>query len=1607
MNNRRNATRIPQELLKGLLAAMVSVLSFSSPAQTAEVVVGDTVKTTTATPLMSQQTTLGVVPVGTNFVVEQVSGDWLLGRFDIGGKSSRGWVIRTKVSARGSATEGKSVVPLATPGAESQALQPSTQPKRPTVMINAGHGLVARAGFTAQDVLFSYSTEPTLRTFIWDHQLGRKVREIDRTIINPDGTKVLARGALRHVHNDSVIASITNDLTAFGVLTFSPTGKHYVLAKHAQLDRNGKPYSTGDHSEIVIFNGETGIRHAAVSLPSKSRVYACEFSPNGKLLLVLAGKFGLLVDVQTGSVASRFQERGQALSSSHGVEQKQYPIQIYSAFSGDSRRVLLSDGGRGFVVRDTRTQREWQVTPSESYWPTTIKHPKPLSFDGKLVMLTDSEGLSIYDVESGERDDELSELLMGQRHPIMRRQDPYHSDIGERAEVLHATFLKESNKIAAVYVLERNENGDRRCMAYIVDLDKRVKTSAWQVSDTWVGVTDLAVDEAGQWMSVLIRWGRSHGERLECLHWRTGTAEATHRLAVSGATETGGSVRLSSTDRWLAIPHEKREDPDKSTNSRTAYKAPCTFFDLDRGTVGGVRWIDLLPNADAIGVRFSGDDRVLLVENDGSSDTPGDSPAVSLTQGDDLLGMRVFEINREGAVISPDGEYCAVVERTRPDTVEVLSTSSLERIASLPAADLDGSGSRYMTFTPDSQRLVLVYLNMIRVWDTKSWDQIALSSEETDPAQWRRLVSPWVGSWVNDRVVRLFGDKGFRDWDVDQMKWVRSGNLWSGYGNPTSSLRNANRIIVGHNTGAVDDDSGFAIYDASKSPHRRAQKNLKANVRRLSSDGRLAVTVHSDGWTRIWDAETLTLLCRLLAFNEGTDWLVHTPEGLFDGSYSGRQKVFYLVGEQQTVVPVDRFFQDFYYPGLLASIWRGERPMPEVELGGELPPKLLIKSPEGGDADEREVLVTVTAEDTGGGIKGPWLKHNGARLLGSVVETTKEGDTTMRVFRVRLVEGENTLEAQGASADGGFESEPDRVTLRYAKPLPKPRLHLAMVAISDYADDQFDLKHPVRDLQRLASVFQQRGTALYEDVIVHPVLNEQATRLGIVRSIKALAEQVEPQDSVILALAGHGAVLDGRFAFVPYEFKRTDADLQEDLRNQALSADEISNAAATLPALKRLVIVDTGHSGMALPPRGKARNAFAFRGAVERLSRSQGLFVIAAASNSDTSREVEELGYNVLPYTLLAGLNAVDGGPLKNQAVQPASDDQVASAVEWFNFASSHSRLLSKGYFGEEQIIQYAASGIAFPVLPVSGAGQMDAPVIASVEEIFKTASKPTAALEKKRQRSNASDSGVFHVVAIGIGEYQQQSLNLRHAAADAEAMIELAKVQGASAHASIKSKLITNSDATAVKIKAALETLATSASENDTVLLHISGHGAMVGQRYYLIPHDFSESDGQLEDNIRKQGLPADMLGDLMAKIPAKRRMVVFDTCASGGALQLNKQGADPFDFRGALDRVSSSSGVFMIAAAGASEEAQEIDQLGHGVLTYSLLAAAGAVDRGPLLDKPAETANADGVLDVLEWFGYASGAVPRLMKQYFGSEQQVRLSGSGVAFPVLSISR
>lgn len=855
-----------------------------------------------------------------------------------------------------------------------------------------------------------------------------------------------------------------------------------------------------------------------------------------------------------------------------------------------------------------------------------------------------------------------------------------------------------------------------------------------------------------------------------------------------------------------------------------------------------------------------------------------------------------------------------------------------------------------------------------------------------------------------DRILATFGDGTAAVWDSRTGRKLQvlqsdtsSGPLCTQF-HPGVFSPDGRKLATGTDEGLV------LVWDADSGKELRRFYGHHTGVTSLLFDERSEKLASGsrDGTVRLWDIGSGQELARLITLNETKDWAVVTPEGLFDGSAAARERVMFRIGDGLKVVPVDRFFQDFYYPGLLAAIWRGERPLPKVQIGQSLPPRLRIVSPTGGEVDKSHVIIEAEATDEGGGIRGPWLVQNGARVL-APGDTERKDKIVRRTFELDLVQGENRVEVHAASADGSWESEPAGITLRYEKPLPKSDLYLVAVGINDYGEQSLNMQFAVPDAMSMARLFKDRGRELYADVHITTLTDENAMSSAILQAIRDAGHQARPQDTVAVFLAGHGTVVDRQYYFIPGDFRRKSDTLDEDLRTQSLLASDINDVLGSTRAVRRLLVFDTGQSGGRFGLTRTARSPFAFRGAVERLARAQGTFAIAAAAVSDDAGEVPQLKHGVLTYSLLAGLRAVDEGPLANQWIEPVGGDRVADVLEWFGFASARVAQLTKQYFQQQQDVQHASSGMSFPVLPIPESDRQ--PATATDLASNAPTARPPEPKPRPRPQSIREPKGTsdLYLLSVGINRYAQEAMNLKFAAPDAKAITRLFAERGSSVYRRGYAKQLLDEHATRSAILGALKTLAGQVQSDDTFVVYLSGHGTMVGQRYYFIPHDFHGEANSLEDDIRALAIPADILGDAISEIPAKKRILIFDTCASGGALEVNRQGRDPFAFRGAIEKLGQQEGVFTLAACSAGAEAQEIEELGHGVLTYALLAGLKAVRSGPLEGLSVQPASPDGMADVLEWFSYASGHVPRLTKRYLGREQEVQVAGQGVSFPIL----
>ncbi|MAX36069.1 MAG: hypothetical protein CME33_05840 [Gimesia sp.] len=595
---------------------------------------------------------------------------------------------------------------------------------------------------------------------------------------------------------------------------------------------------------------------------------------------------------------------------------------------------------------------------------------------------------------------------------------------------------------------------------------------------------------------------------------------------------------------------------------------------------------------------------------------------------------------------------------------------------------------------------------------------------------------------------------------------------------------------------------------------------------------------------------------------------------------------------------------------------------------------------------------------------------------------------------------------RAASADGSWQSEPARILFRYEKPLPKRKLYLVTVGINQYADPSLNLQFAVNDANAINKLFEIEGPKLYEQVNSTILLDKSATRSRIVSEIRKVANLAKAQDTVIVFLAGHSAVLGKQYFFLPHEFKNHSSLREENIREAGLLADSLGEELSRIPALKRILIFDTGRSKLKF--NSTSRNPFALRSAVEKLVHANGGFTLAVATATDKSHEVSVLKQGVLTYSLLSGLHATNTGPLTNEWIKTSDKNNVADVLEWFSYANLHVPQLTRQYFGTEQNIHFSSAGYSFPVLPVLVSKNSHTKQQPSLQN---TIEKPK---KQKHRRitisphsSNKNKLGNLHLVCIGINRYSDKTLNLQFARPDAEAIAQLFRNRGQHTFNKVIVNQLLDEQATRESILDTLKGLAKRVKPEDTFMFFVSSHGAMSGQRYFVIPHEFHTSAGRtLSEDLNNQGVAGDELGDLIRQIPAKQRVLIFDTCRSGGSLTFAKSRPDTFQIQGFFGKLESKAGSFTIAACSANQDAQENAELGHGVLTYALLAGLRGVKSGPLVDRAIAPNRIDGTVDILEWINYASGQVPRLMKQYYGREQFIKHSLRGTSFPVLQLA-
>jgi len=202
-------------------------------------------------------------------------------------------------------------------------------------------------------------------------------------------------------------------------------------------------------------------------------------------------------------------------------------------------------------------------------------------------------------------------------------------------------------------------------------------------------------------------------------------------------------------------------------------------------------------------------------------------------------------------------------------------------------------------------------------------------------------------------------------------------------------------------------------------------------------------------------------------------------------------------------------------------------------------------------------------------------------------------------------------------------------------------LWVMSVGVSQYEDARINLKYADHDAQRIAQMLKTQEGVLFKEVMTHVLVNEQATREGILQGMSEFLGQAGPGDVVLIFIAGHGLAdrQTDTYYFVPHNANA------ENLIYAGLPMPMFDEAVKRLRnnVDKLILWMDTCHSGAATVG---ARGVNVGEDLAEALNAASGQYVLSASKAGEESLEDDayrlkgsERGHGAFTFSLLKGLH--------------------------------------------------------------------------------------------------------------------------------------------------------------------------------------------------------------------------------------------------------------------------------------------------------------------------------------------------------------------------------
>ena len=237
-------------------------------------------------------------------------------------------------------------------------------------------------------------------------------------------------------------------------------------------------------------------------------------------------------------------------------------------------------------------------------------------------------------------------------------------------------------------------------------------------------------------------------------------------------------------------------------------------------------------------------------------------------------------------------------------------------------------------------------------------------------------------------------------------------------------------------------------------------------------------------------------------------------------------------------------------------------------------------------------------------------------------------DTTITI---NLSHGENRIETSITDVNG-TESYRMPLIVNYSPAVKqKESVRFIGIGIDQFLDNKNNLQYSAKDIRDLATKLKEKYK---EAIIIDTLFNENVTTSNV-KALRQKLLQTTENDKVIVAYSGHG-MLSKEYDY----FLSTYSVNFNKPEENGLPYDELENLLDSIPARKKLMLIDACHSGE-VEKEGHLglKNSFELMQSLfVNVGKSTGANIISAAAGTQFALERNDLKNGVFTYSILEAM---------------------------------------------------------------------------------------------------------------------------------------------------------------------------------------------------------------------------------------------------------------------------------------------------------------------------------------------------------------------------------